>query len=201
MLQKPVLLPLARILFSIHSNICYLRWTGKVLKTFWRRFEDVLARRLEDILKTYDWDEYISLDQDVVLKTSSQSVWIRRIYLSWWKTSWIRLLQTKTKDIFKTSSRRLHQDECLLGSNVVCHPCPSRLASRLTLILIRHLILINSNLIKEKKISLHSWITFKQFCTFSAYIANCSVYLYYNVVSPKQFWTFLCVVTVINCLL
>ena len=26
-----------------------------------------------------------------------------------------RLLKTKTKDVFRTSSRRLHQDECLLG--------------------------------------------------------------------------------------
>ena len=56
-----------------------------VLKTFWRHF----VRRLEDVLKTYDQDEYIDLDQDV--------------------------LKTKTKDVFMTSSRRLHQDECLLG--------------------------------------------------------------------------------------
>ena len=26
-----------------------------------------------------------------------------------------RLLKTKTKDVFKSSSRRLHQDECLVG--------------------------------------------------------------------------------------
>ena len=47
-----------------------------VLKTYWRRFEDVLARRLEDllktslkrleeILKTYDQNEYNGLDQNV----------------------------------------------------------------------------------------------------------------------------------------
>ena len=54
-----------------------------VLKTFGRRLEDVLARRLED-----GQDEYIDLDQDVL------------------KTSWRRLLKTKTKDVFKTSSSR-----------------------------------------------------------------------------------------------
>ena len=76
-----------------------------VLKTFWRRLENVLARRLKDILKTswkrlegvlkmYDQDEYIGLDQDV-LKTSSEDVWV-------W--SWRRLLKMKTKDVFiKTS--------------------------------------------------------------------------------------------------
>ena len=32
------------------------------------------------------------------------------------KTSSWRLLKTKTKDVLKTSSRRLHQDECLLGT-------------------------------------------------------------------------------------
>ena len=37
------------------------------------------------------------------------------------KTSWKRLLKTKTKDVFKTSSRRRHQDECLLGCLLVSH--------------------------------------------------------------------------------
>ena len=52
---------------------------------------------LEDVLKTYGQDEYIGLNQDV-LKASSR-----------------RLLKTKTKDVFKTSSRSLHPDECLPG--------------------------------------------------------------------------------------
>ena len=90
-----------------------------VLKTFWRRLEDVLKtsrRCLEDVLKTYDQDDYIGLDQDV-LKTFSEDVWVRRIRLDQdvFKTSWRRLLRTKTKDVFKTSLRRLHQGECLLG--------------------------------------------------------------------------------------
>ena len=41
-----------------------------------------------------------------VLKTSSEDVWVRRIC-----SSWSRHLE----DVFKTSSRGLHQDECLLG--------------------------------------------------------------------------------------
>ena len=56
-----------------------------VLMTSWRRLEDVLklswrffARRL----KTYDQDEYLGLDQDV-LKMSSEDVWLRRINPSW----------------------------------------------------------------------------------------------------------------------
>ena len=92
----------------------YLR---DVLKTFWRRLEDVLKtcwRRLaswrcvEDVLKT-SWRR---MDKTNILVLT--------------KTSWRRLLKTKTKDIFfKTSSRRLHQDEWLLGylifSETVCH--------------------------------------------------------------------------------
>ena len=72
-----------------------------VLKTFWRHF----VRRLEDVLKTYDQDEYIGLDQDV-LKTYEYSKYVRLDQ---------DVLKTKTKDVFMTSSRRLHQDECLLG--------------------------------------------------------------------------------------
>ena len=37
-------------------------------------------------------------------------------------------------------------------NSVAHHPCPSILASRLTLTFIRHLTLINSNLIKQKKL-------------------------------------------------
>ena len=66
-------------------------------------------RHLEEVLKTYSQDEYIGLDQDV-LKTSS-----RRLLKTWGWGKHIRLLKTKKKDIFRKSSRRLHQDECLLG--------------------------------------------------------------------------------------
>ena len=52
-----------------------------VLKMSWRRLEDVMARRLEDVLKTYGQDEYIGLGQDV-LETSSEDIWLIRIYSS-----------------------------------------------------------------------------------------------------------------------
>ena len=72
--------------------------------------------------------------------------------------------------LFKnTSTPRL---ESANGKNsVVYHLCRSRLASRLTLTFFRHLTLINSNFIKQKKIKngLLFRINFKQFHIFSAY--------------------------------
>ena len=84
-----------------------------VLKTFWRRLEDVLKtflqdvlkaswqdvlktfwKRLEDVFKMYSRDEYIGLDQDVF---------------------WRRKAEVNIFILTKTSWRRLHQDECLLG--------------------------------------------------------------------------------------
>ena len=41
----------------------------------------MLARRLEDVLKTYGQDEYIGLEQDV-LKTSSEDVRQGRVFSS-----------------------------------------------------------------------------------------------------------------------
>ena len=88
----------------------------RLVKTSWRCLEDVLKtswRRLEErmtktnililiktywrrLLKTHDYSEYVRLDQDV-LKTS-------------WRRRW------------KTSSRRLYQDECLLGERPLGWP-------------------------------------------------------------------------------
>ena len=100
-----------------------------VLKTVWRPLENVLARRLEDvlktpwryfcktswrclrdILKTYDQDEYIGLNQDV-LKTFSEDVWVRQIYLSRSRrleeVLWIRRRKTCSRSLqdvfFKTN--------------------------------------------------------------------------------------------------
>ena len=53
-----------------------------VLKTFLRDVLKMFGKRLEDVLKTYDQDEYIGLDQDF-LKTSSENIWVRPIYSSW----------------------------------------------------------------------------------------------------------------------
>ena len=75
----------------------YIGLDQNVLKTSWRRFEDVLKtswKRLEDVLKTYGQDEYIGLDQDV-LKTSSEDVRLRRTYSSW---------SRRLEDVLKTSS-------------------------------------------------------------------------------------------------
>ena len=47
------------------------------------------------------------------------------------KTSWRCLLKTKTKDVFKKFSRRLHQDECLLGCCLeIPEICKPRFSSR-----------------------------------------------------------------------
>ena len=106
-----------------------------VLKTSWRCLEDVLktpSKRLEDVLKI-SWRRL-----ENVLKTSwrhLKDIWPRQIYWSWprrledvfWrrkakanifvliKTSWRRLEDVFWKRRRKTSSRRLHQDKCLLG--------------------------------------------------------------------------------------
>ena len=97
-----------------HLEDIFARGLEDVLKTSWRRLENVLKtswRRLEDVLKTYGQDEYIGLDQDV-LKTSSEDVWLRRIFFSW---------SRHPEDILKTSSgdedERLLQD-VFIKSNV-----------------------------------------------------------------------------------
>ena len=92
-----------------------------VLKMSWRRLEDIFARRLENVLKT-PWRRMTKTNILVLIKTSwrrfEDVFWRRMCKVNIFvliKTSWRRLLKTKTKDVFKTSSRRLHQDECLLG--------------------------------------------------------------------------------------
>ena len=85
-----------------------------VLKTSWRRLQNVLKtswRRLEDIWPRQIYWSWPRRLEDV-LKTSSENVRLRRTY-----SYWSSLLKTMTKDVFKTSSRRLHQDQCLLGKN------------------------------------------------------------------------------------
>ena len=76
-----------------------------VLKTFWRRLEDALKtswRRLE----TYGLDGCIGLDEDVLWRCITKANIFVLIKMSW------RLRR-------KTFSRRLHQDECLLGSIII----------------------------------------------------------------------------------
>ena len=100
-----------------------------VLKTSWRRLEDVLKtswKRLENVLKT-SWRRMAKTNILVLTKLS----W-RRLEDTFWrhkakankfvlvKTSSRRYLKTKTKDVFKTFSRRLQLDECLLGLCLIC---------------------------------------------------------------------------------
>ena len=90
-------------------------------KRSWRRFEDVLKmswRRLEDALKTYSQDKYIGLDQDVLWRRKAKANIFVLI-----KTSWRRLEDVFWRRRRKASSRRLHQDECLLGLVFICTFC------------------------------------------------------------------------------
>ena len=96
-----------------------------IFKTSWRCLQDVLARRLktswkrlEGVLNTYGQDKYFGLDQKRLEDVFWRCLINKNIFV-FIKTSWRRLLKTKTKDVFQTSSRRLHLDECLLGSELV----------------------------------------------------------------------------------
>ena len=74
-------------------------------KTPWRRLEDVRPRRIY-----WSWPRRL----EDVLETSSEDVRLRRTYLS---------SSRRLEHVFwrrKTPSRRLHQDECLLGSLYLC---------------------------------------------------------------------------------
>ena len=76
--QFNLMIPLENVL---KTSLQYLQMLLQdVFKTFWRR--------LEDVLKT-SWRHL-------------EGLWPRRIYFSWLR----RLLKTRTRDIFKTSSSR-----------------------------------------------------------------------------------------------
>ena len=74
---------------SRHLQNVFKTSSGRLAKAFSRHLQDVFKTSLRRLLKMYEYREYVRLDEDV--------------------------LKTKMKDILKTSSRRLHQDECLLG--------------------------------------------------------------------------------------
>ena len=84
-----------------------------VLKTSWKRLEDVLARRYEDVLKT-SWRRL-------------EEIWRRRVYWSWPRrfedVFWRRKTKANIFVLMKTSWRRLHQDECLLGTDINQQRC------------------------------------------------------------------------------
>ena len=104
-----------RCLEDVFQDALKMFWRRlqNVLKTSWRCLEDVFARRLENVLKT-PWRCIAKTNILCLTKTSwrrFEDVRLRRTYSSWSRC----LLKTRTKDVFRTSSGRLHQDECLLG--------------------------------------------------------------------------------------
>ena len=94
-----------------------------VLKISWRRLQNVLKmswRRLEDVLKT-SWRHMAETNILVLTKTSWRRLqdvfWRRKAKADIFvliKTSWRCLEEVFWRRRRKTSSRRLHQDECLL---------------------------------------------------------------------------------------
>ena len=79
---------LQTILTERLENVLQMSWRCSCKKSWrrlgkvWRHLGKISWRRLEDVLKTYDQDEYIGLEQDV-LKMSFEDVWLRWIYSSW----------------------------------------------------------------------------------------------------------------------
>ena len=137
----------------------------------WRCLQNVLKtpwRCLEDVLRTF-W--------------SLEDVWPRPIYWSWsrrledvfcrrmaksskfvlMKTSWRRLLKTKTKDVFKTSLRRLHQDECLVGYNLIEQKSNGKIFCLKNKFL---------NFLETKKLSTESFLSFKELQPLVSYKRN-----------------------------
>ena len=83
------------------KDVLKMSWR-RFCKTSWRRLVNVLKRSWQDVFNMFSQEEYIGLDQDV-LKTSSEDVWLRRIYWSWWR----RLEDVFWRRGWKTSSRSL----------------------------------------------------------------------------------------------
>ena len=91
-------------------------------KTSWKGFKDALARRLKNFLKI-SWRRMTKVLTKTSWRCLEDIFWRRMtkvnifvlIKISLSSSCWRRLLKTKMKDFFKTSSRRLHQDEYLLA--------------------------------------------------------------------------------------
>ena len=101
--------------------LCKRSWRSleDVFKTSWRRLEEVL-KTLQDVLKT-SWRRIAKANILVLTKTSWKRLedvfWRRRAKANIFvliKTSWRGLQDVFWRRRRKTSSGRLHQDECLL---------------------------------------------------------------------------------------
>ena len=93
------------------EDVLKMSWQD-VLKMSWRRFCETSWRRLENVLKT-SWRRMIKTNILVLIKTSSEDVWIRWIYSSWsrrledvLKTSPEDKDERRLQDVFKRSSSR-----------------------------------------------------------------------------------------------
>ena len=79
----------------------------RLCKTFWRHLWNVLKTTWRRMAKTKYWPWSRRFEN--LFKRSSEDVWLRRVFVLI-KMSWRHLLKNKTKDIFKTCSRRLYHD-------------------------------------------------------------------------------------------
>ena len=121
-----MIIRLESVLKTSLQDVLKMSWRRleKVLKMSWRRLENIL-KHLGDVLKMswrhlenlwkMSWRRMTKTNILVLIKTSSEDVWVRRIYSSWSR----RLENIFWRRRRKTSSRRLHQDECLMG-NMSC---------------------------------------------------------------------------------
>ena len=107
-----------------------------VLETSLRRLEDIRLRR------------WIFLEVFVLIQTS-----IEKTYSKY-------NIKTKTKDVFKMSSRRLHQGKCLLGYNFWFRPlCFDINASAISKICLETFLII---FVLLKSRSSHQWCSIKR---------------------------------------
>ena len=136
-----------------------------VLKTSWRCLEYIFARRLEDVLKaswkrfedvlkTYEQDEYIGLDQDVFWRRLTKENILVLIKLSWrrledvfWRRRWKTSLLGRRMFTGKEPSKQLTHEfrssplELFLQKGVlkICrkftgeHPCRKVISIKLQL--------------------------------------------------------------------
>ena len=102
------------------EDVLKMSWR-RFCKTSWRRLENVLKtswRRLENVLKTYDQDEYVGLDEDVfwrrmskanifvLIKTSSEDEDERRLQDVFIKSNvwWVVMMtEKKITQVLRTS--------------------------------------------------------------------------------------------------
>ena len=109
------------VLKTSWQDVLKMSWRRleNVLKTSWRRFCKTSWKHLENVLKKYGQDEYIGFDQDV-LKTSSEDVWLIRIYLSS-----LRSLEDVLKTSFEDENERRLQ-EVFIKTNICWLHRPAR---------------------------------------------------------------------------